>query len=341
MEGPIGLWKEGGMIMRKRLVSLATGLALFSILGIVILNGPVAAAPGDAGSNYFAYLIGSNEVPPTASMSDGMATFHVNYDGTLSYTVTAYNVPNVVMGHIHIGAPGTTGPVVLPLLPVGKPANGATTISLTGTATAADLVGPLKGQPLSALISQLASNAYINIHTSDGTKTIGPGNYPDGEIRGNIISSDAIRLNVQPGSPVNVTLPTGVVPFTSAGPAQISVPQIPIVVSSANNPSGGSSSVNVPGNQTNAQSGNAQTAAGGSTMGAASGAPTTGGSGASNTQPGNTPGFSGTGTSTGSSSGSTNLGAGGASGGIPTGNSGSIPTGGGSGSGTVSTPVYP
>lgn len=330
------------MIMRKRLVSLATGLALFSILGIVLLNGPVAAAPGDVGSNYFTYLNGGNEVPPTASTSDGIATFHVNYDGTLSYTVTAYNIPNVVMGHVHLGSFGTNGPVVLPLLPVGKPGSGPQNIILSGTATAADLTGPLKGQPLSALISQLSFNAYVNIHTSDGTKTIGPGNYPDGEIRGYTSSSDAIRVGVQPGLPVNVALPTGVVPFTSAGPAQISVPQIPaVVVSPANNPSSGNSSANVPGNQTSGQSGNAQTAAGGSTMGAASGAPTTGGSGAPNTQPGNTPGFSGAGASTGNSSGSTNLGAGGASGGIPTSNSGSIPTGGGSGSGTVSTPAYP
>jgi hypothetical protein len=60
----------------------------------------------------------------------------------------------------------------------------------TGTISAADLlVGPLAGEPLSALVELLESDgAYVNVHTNDGMGDVntGPGDFPGGEIRGQI-----------------------------------------------------------------------------------------------------------------------------------------------------------
>ena len=56
----------------------------------------------------------------------------------------------------------------------------------TGTITAANLTGPLAGQPLSALVDAIdAGNAYVNVHTNDGVAPVdqGPGDFPGGEIR--------------------------------------------------------------------------------------------------------------------------------------------------------------
>jgi hypothetical protein len=52
-----------------------------------------------------------------------------------------------------------------------------------------NLLGQLIGQPLSALIDHInAGNAYVNIHTNDGVAPTdtGPGDFPGGEIRGQI-----------------------------------------------------------------------------------------------------------------------------------------------------------
>ena len=58
-----------------------------------------------------------------------------------------------------------------------------------GTITEDDLVGPLAGADLDALLAQMrAGNTYVNVHTNDGdgTPNEGPGDFPGGEIRGQI-----------------------------------------------------------------------------------------------------------------------------------------------------------
>jgi hypothetical protein len=63
----------------------------------------------------------------------------------------------------------------------------------TGTITAANLVGPLAGHPLSDLLSSMqAGNTYVNVHTNDGVAppNTGPGDFPGGEIRAQIRPAD-------------------------------------------------------------------------------------------------------------------------------------------------------
>ena len=81
------------------------------------------------------------------------------------------------------------GPVVAflygPAAPAGDTVNG---VLDERTITAENLVGPLAGQPLSALLDALSSGeAYVNVHTNDGVPPTGtgPGDLPGGEIRGN------------------------------------------------------------------------------------------------------------------------------------------------------------
>jgi len=53
----------------------------------------------------------------------------------------------------------------------------------------ANLINALAGHPLSDLIDQIeAGNAYANVHTNDGVgaTNTGPGDFPGGEIRGQV-----------------------------------------------------------------------------------------------------------------------------------------------------------
>jgi hypothetical protein len=133
--------------------------------------------------NFSARLDGSQEVPPANTDGRGNAFFQVSDDGTaITFVVEIRRIENVTMAHIHLGPAGANGPVVVWLRPsapppqlIPGPYNG---IYAQGTFTAANLVGPLAGQPLSALIAHMqAGNTYVNVHTSQ---------YPGGEIRGQI-----------------------------------------------------------------------------------------------------------------------------------------------------------
>ncbi|HEU0337221.1 MAG TPA: CHRD domain-containing protein [Gaiellaceae bacterium] len=157
------------------------GVALLLLLAVAGL----AAAGGNG--NYSVHLNGDTEVPANASKATGQAIFHVSKDGTsLECKLIVAKLDNPVAAHIHLGPPGVNGPVVA-LLFSGAP-GGGTVNGVLAESTITNLVGPLAGQPLSALIDALNSgNAYVNVHTNDGVPPAGtgPGDLPGGEIRGN------------------------------------------------------------------------------------------------------------------------------------------------------------
>ena len=109
----------------------------------------------------------------------------------LAYRVIAANIENVVGAHIHLAAAGANGPNVAFLYGPGIRGGGGRTdgVVAAGTITAANLIGPLSGQPISALISVMeAGNAYVDIPTNDGVAPIntGPGDFANGELRGQL-----------------------------------------------------------------------------------------------------------------------------------------------------------
>jgi hypothetical protein len=161
---------------------------VLSVLLVMIGNPGTALADN---RNFTAHLTGGEEVPARETLATGEASFQLSKDGTeLHYRLIVANIENVVASHIHLGAAGVNGPVVAFLAGPFPAAGGRTDgVLAEGTITAANLVGPLAGQPLSALIEAMESgNAYVNVHTDDGiapTNT-GAGDFPGGEIRGQI-----------------------------------------------------------------------------------------------------------------------------------------------------------
>jgi CHRD domain len=150
-------------------------------LGVVANDGRNAAVP----------LSGNEEVPVRLTSARGVAIFHLSDDGTaLHYKLNVANIENVVQSHIHVGAVGVNGPVVVflfgPVAAGGGRVNGGIA---EGIITAANLIGPLAGMSLDDLVAEiLAGNAYVNVHTNDGVAPpdTGPGDFPGGEIRGQI-----------------------------------------------------------------------------------------------------------------------------------------------------------
>lgn len=129
------------------------------------------------------HLAGAEEVPPADTRAQGQAFFRLSPDGSaLSYTLIVANIENVLMAHIHIGAPGVNGGVAVWLYPSAPPPalieGRSDGVLARGEITDASLVGPLAGMTLADLLGEIAAgNAYVNVHTSQ---------YPGGEIRGQL-----------------------------------------------------------------------------------------------------------------------------------------------------------
>jgi hypothetical protein len=167
-------------------------LAVLFAAGLVAVGVAVAGING----NWSDHANGAQEVPPRDTQGQAQAIFHLSPDGTaLDYKLIASNIDNVFMAHIHMEAPGVNGPIVVWLYPSTAPVAGPVGagridgVIATGTITAADLVGPLAGHPLSDLVQAMSTgNAYVNLHTNDGVDGIntGPGDFPGGEIRADI-----------------------------------------------------------------------------------------------------------------------------------------------------------
>ena len=131
-----------------------------------------------------AKLTGAGEATPTANGVNtgafGDATVVVNMSTrTITYTVNVFNLPSgVTASHIHVGAEGTPGPVVVNFT---VPTTASNDFGYTGTvADTAFVLRPDQGIRSADDMFQaiLGNNSYVNVHSA-----VNPG----GEIRGQLI----------------------------------------------------------------------------------------------------------------------------------------------------------
>ena len=164
---------------------------------------PLFAVGGNTDVNLGTHLRGEEEVfpgspSPADSRAQGQATFRVSEDGsTVDFELIASNINNVIMAHIHCGAPGANGPFRMWLYPVigtsgaaGPSGSGPHDgVLASGSFSPAGVTCP-SGMPLLDAIR--AGLTYVNVHTNDGVdpNNTGPGDFNGGEIRGQIDHPD-------------------------------------------------------------------------------------------------------------------------------------------------------
>ena len=168
--------------MRKAFGGLAALLLALAIVGL--------ATASNEQKNFVATLSGNQEVPARDTQATGVAKFKLREDGTvLLFKVNVENIDNVFAAHIHCGAVGVNGPVGVTLF-MGTPAGGAFDGTLAeGTITAADPGNGCGWTDLASILAAIETgDTYTNVHTNDGVPPVntGPGDFPGGEIRGQL-----------------------------------------------------------------------------------------------------------------------------------------------------------
>ena len=169
--------------MKKKYITLIIVLTM-------LVTTSIAYARSAASQNFAAPLSGGEEVPARDTNARGVATFKLSDDGTeLGYKVNVANIENVFAAHIHCGAVGVSGPIGVTLF-MGTPGGGRIDGTLAeGTITAPDPGNSCGWADLAAVVAALNSgNTYVNVHTNDGVAppNTGPGDFPGGEIRGQV-----------------------------------------------------------------------------------------------------------------------------------------------------------
>lgn len=135
----------------------------FYVFASVLLSGAVLTAPVAAEEGrtiLIAHLTGSGETG--GGSPTGKAEFRAEVeDGAFCYTLIQTGL-KPTMAHIHSGAAGADGAVVLPL-EITTPTDGDRCAALTGDQLTAILAAP--------------ENFYVNIHTAE---------FPKGAVRGQL-----------------------------------------------------------------------------------------------------------------------------------------------------------
>ncbi len=140
----------------KRLLLIAAAAALASC-STYQDNAP-SFLPGSGAVSV--KLAGSEEVPPVTASGSGSGTIRVNSDGTVSGSVTTTGVEGT-MAHIHQGAKGQNGPVIIPLTKAGD------TYTVPANAKLND----------AQMKAFKAGQLYVNVHTAKNK---------GGEVRGQL-----------------------------------------------------------------------------------------------------------------------------------------------------------
>jgi hypothetical protein len=176
-------------MFKKKMWLGLSAVAVAAGVSIPLATGAAASDSNGQGRELHANLNGFGEVPSLNSTGHAEFTaIETPTQITFKLTFAGLSGPPMV-AHVHVGQRGVNGsPAFFFCGGGGKPACPQTTSgTITGTVTAADVVGPTaQGFNAGDLASvERAINAgvtYANMHTAK---------FPAGEIRGQVISSDS------------------------------------------------------------------------------------------------------------------------------------------------------
>lgn len=181
----------------QAVAAIKTGAAYVNLHTAANPGGEIRGQLTAKGSAHFGTLSGSQEVPIVATAASGTTWVVVSADGsTLTYYVAYSGLSGAAAAsHIHLGAVGANGGVMLPLVVGPSP--------MSGTLTAANLTSTGSVTTFAEAVAAIvAGGTYVNVHTAAN---------PGGEIRAQLAVTVAPAATAAPVSP---TLP----PTSTIGP---------------------------------------------------------------------------------------------------------------------------
>lgn len=157
------------------LLMLFMTATIASIIAILGTTTSVAYANHEFETN----MTGQQEVPPvnTQAVGEAFLANDVPVNGTIYYYVNVTGIQGATQGHIHSGAQGQNGPVIVTLFNFSTPQY---EVLQKGAINTTDLEGPMQGKTIDDLVAAMKNGStYVNVHTEQN---------PKGEIRGQLVN---------------------------------------------------------------------------------------------------------------------------------------------------------
>jgi hypothetical protein len=192
-------WPLADSFTGAALITYLFPITLLAILVFIAVTTFIAAIGNDhersRGPDFEANLSGVQEVPARDTPATGEV--EVEFDEAFTQAevrLEVSNIQNVVAAHFHCNRAGLNGPVAFGLFSPGDFVFDAESGVAEGVLTNDDFTGadcePIIDRPvnnIAALAFAMQDGLiYANVHTDDGEgdPNTGPGDFPDGEIRG-------------------------------------------------------------------------------------------------------------------------------------------------------------
>lgn len=171
--------------MRTRAPLLVILVTLAAVVGLATAGAVLAADP-----TFAATLQGGAAEVPDGGDPDGSGTANIHFHmdtREVCWDITVTNIPAAIASHIHTGAAGVAGAVVVPL----------DTDGFTGSSVGCRIADP--AEPLQEIVNNPAV-FYVNVHTAD---------YPNGAVRGQLAGALPDTAMSQPAN--SPLVPLGIV----------------------------------------------------------------------------------------------------------------------------------
>ncbi len=135
----------------------------------------------DVEQSFIVPLNSAKEVPaPKPTQATGTAQV-VAYPARIDFQLSAINISGITMAHIHSGAVGVAGPVIVTLFLPATATGQISGVFAVGSLDASNLPSGVTVASLKTLLS--SGNAYVNVHTTAN---------PTGEIRGQLVPAQLL-----------------------------------------------------------------------------------------------------------------------------------------------------
>jgi hypothetical protein len=153
---------------------------LYGLMTALLVAGATSAPRAQAGKQTLVAVLSGGSEAPTAVNTGAHGKAVITIDpaaGEVTWVIDVFNYPTgLTASHIHVGSPGTAGPVVIDFAPTAIGVSGPFRIQ---GSTRAFIARPAQGirSMEEAMLAIASGNSYVNVHSQAN---------PGGEIRGQL-----------------------------------------------------------------------------------------------------------------------------------------------------------